>query len=309
MPDPKHVRRSGRRPGPRRAAAARRSGRPLRRTDRVDRAGASRIRSPPPPRPRLGPPPPPRSRPPNRGRVRGRVAHATRRCKERVRRARRPVRLVRPSRTSAGRPPAGSAGRCRKAPMLGVRRRAAVECQLDEDAPEHAGVLEAVGRPETDHDARRIGQPIDHEVAIRGQRVQAGPGQDRRPDRARQVLDEEVAQPLEGRLVPLERPGVRVDRLTADVLGRLRVRPRHRSGSRRTTARPSRSRPGSGPGRSRRIRRAEVGHLLLGHGQRQRAGRTRRAAGWSRRRRSGRPAPSRACPRRSRPRSRRRPRG
>ena len=72
-------------------------------------------------------------------------------------------------------------------PELAGRRRLAVEAQLGRDAPEDRGVLEPVGRAEEDRDARGVGQPVDDEVPVRGQRVEAGLRVDVRPDGGRQV--------------------------------------------------------------------------------------------------------------------------
>src|SRR4029078_7079623 len=50
---------------------------------------------------------------------------------------------------------------------LPVRWRRAVEGELHEHAPPDRGVLEAVRRPESDHDPRRLRDPVHDEIAVR----------------------------------------------------------------------------------------------------------------------------------------------
>src|SRR6478736_8981800 len=76
------------------------------------------------------------------------------------------------------------------------RWRRPVDEQLGHDPAEDRGELEAVRGPERDDHARRLGQAIDHEIAIRGEGVQAGLGVDRRAERARQMARNEA---LDGR--------------------------------------------------------------------------------------------------------------
>ena len=71
----------------------------------------------------------------------------------------------------------------RKCAELAGRRRRAVQAELGRDPAEHGGELEAVRGPEDDDDAGCLGQPVDDEVAVRRQRVEAGLRQDVRPDR------------------------------------------------------------------------------------------------------------------------------
>jgi hypothetical protein len=66
-----------------------------------------------------------------------------------------------------------------------------------------------------------IGQPIDDEVAVRGQRVETGLRVDLGPEHAGQVLLQEPGQPGEADLVPLVGPRGRRHLVATDVLGRL----------------------------------------------------------------------------------------
>ena len=170
-----------------------------------------------------------------------------------VRRKRRPVPCARlrsdhPGRGGVGleqdRPIDPEFARVRR-PTASPRRRPSSA----EDPTEDRGELEPVRRRR----ARRrrpgaSGSAIDDEVAIRRERVQAGLRVDRRAERARQMGRHEALDAREGRLVPLERPVVRLDRLAAAVLGGLRSGLAVRREAVEATARPSRSRPGSGPG-------------------------------------------------------------
>ena len=139
---------------------------------------------------------------------------------------------------------------------LPVRRRAPVERQFDEDPPDDRRVLEAVRGAQPDHDTRRVRQSIDHEVALRRERVEAGLRWISGPTAPGRCVDEGPDAGADGR-VGLERPRA------GSSAGRPRPgppsgRPHRRPGSRRTTGRPSRSRPGSGPERraSGRVQRS-----------------------------------------------------
>ena len=86
-----------------------------------------------------------------------------------------------------------------------------------------------------------------------------------RPGRTSASPGSSAAAAVLGDLGPASPYREPVDQLTIP-----RLRPaRHRSGSRRSTGRPSRSRPGSGPGRRPPVAGREVRDLLLGDGQRQ----------------------------------------
>ena len=120
-----------------------------------------------------------------------------------------------------------------------------------------------MGCTQHDGDARRIGQPIDHEVTIRRERVEAGPGVDRWAQGAGQVALHERRHPLERRLVPLERPGRGRGRRAAEVLGDLWTGLAIRREA--VEARFVLPDPDREPvrGKRARIRAGEVGHLLL----------------------------------------------
>ena len=93
-----------------------------------------------------------------------------------------------------------------------------------------------------------VGQPIDDEVAVRRQRVEAGLRVDRRPEHARAggargSRSGGRRRPRRGRT-----SGRRASSLRRRRPGRPSGPARRTSGSRRSTGRPSRSRSGSGPG-------------------------------------------------------------
>ncbi len=173
------------------------------------------------------------------------------------------------------------------------RRGRTVDAELRQDAAEDRCELEAVGRTECDHDPGFAGQSIDDQVPVGRQRVQTGLRIDRRSDRPGEMTRQERLRSSEGRLVPVECTSVRIDRISAAVLGRLRaglaVR-REAVEARFVHPDPDREAVGR---EGRRVGAGEVGHLLLGDGQRQAPVERRRAARWSRRRRRARPGPVR----------------
>ena len=134
-----------------------------------------------------------------------------------------PLRAT-PSRTSRAPPRAGSAGRCRNRSSSGADGVAPSSPSSAAIRPSTEANLNAVGRAEQDDDARRLGHPVDDEVAVRRQRVQAGLRVDLgcraragrwRPRKARRRAS-----------APSSRSNVRVvrrRRLAAAVLGGLRA--------------------------------------------------------------------------------------
>ena len=172
------------------------------------------------------------------------------------------------------------------------RRRRAVDDQLGQDAAEERGELEGMGGAERHEHVRSLGHagrgrspgPASactgrSSCRCRARPRRAGGRAGRRVD-AGVRIGVDVERPLVG-------PSSRVRRRPGPPSGRAR----RRSGSRRSTARPSRSRPGTDPGaKSSGSGAGVVGHLLLGDRQRQPASERRQAARSSRRRRPARRA-------------------
>ena len=165
-----------------------------------------------------------------------------------------------------------------------------------------------MGRTECDHDPGFAGQSVHDQVPVGRQRVETGLRVDRRSDRRGEMTGQERLHACEGGLVPGECTSVRIDRISPAVLGGLRARlavGREAVEARFVHPDPDREPIGC---EGRGIRAGEVGHLLLGDGQRQAA--VERGEELVRPGVGGEDDPARAVGRRraSRPRGRRHPR-